>query len=66
MRSWYINGRHYAQTCGDWLKQQDYNSIVGIAELEKDAEVQGLGEGHGMKIFYRLALGSSVGTVQLN
>ncbi|EKM54189.1 uncharacterized protein PHACADRAFT_257858 [Phanerochaete carnosa HHB-10118-sp] len=53
VRSWWINGQHYSRTLEDWLKQQDRNAAVGLAELEKGAERQGLGKEHGRKMFYR-------------
>ncbi|KAI0786726.1 S-adenosyl-L-methionine-dependent methyltransferase [Abortiporus biennis] len=53
LRSWYINGRHYSQTCEDWLKRQDANKASGIAELERDAEEKGVGKAEGRKTFYR-------------
>ena len=56
MRSWYINGRHYAQTCEDWLKHQDAHAVQGLAELERDAEAKGVGREEGRKTFYRCAL----------
>lgn len=56
LESWYINGKHYARTCEDWLVKQDRSATVGIAELEKTAEKQGLGKEHGRKTFYRYSL----------
>ncbi|KIP11559.1 hypothetical protein PHLGIDRAFT_21522 [Phlebiopsis gigantea 11061_1 CR5-6] len=53
VRSWYINGKHYSQTCEDWLKRQDRNITTGIAELEKDAQAQGREGEHGRQMFYR-------------
>ncbi|GJE97731.1 SAM-dependent methyltransferase [Phanerochaete sordida] len=53
VRSWWLNGRHYSRTLEDWLKRQDRNATLGLAELENDAERQGLGREHGRKTFYR-------------
>jgi len=53
VRSWYLNGRHYAQTCEDWLKHQDLHKKEGIEELERDATLKGLGAEEGRKQFYR-------------
>ncbi|GBE80719.1 S-adenosyl-L-methionine-dependent methyltransferase [Sparassis crispa] len=53
VRSWYINGRHYAQTCEDWLKRQDEFGAVGLATLKMDAEKKGLDGEEGSKMFYR-------------
>jgi len=53
VRSWYINGRHYAQTCEDWLKKQDAQRAKGLLELEQDAEAKGVGKEEGTKTFYR-------------
>ncbi|KAF7793965.1 hypothetical protein EIP86_005089 [Pleurotus ostreatoroseus] len=53
VQSWYINGKHYARTCEDWLKTQDSNARGSIALLEKDAEAQGLPAEEGSKTFYR-------------
>lgn len=56
VESWYINGKHYSRTCEDWLVKQDRNAVLGIAELEKAAEIQGLRKEHGRKTFYRYCL----------
>ena len=53
LQSWYINGRHYSQTCEDWLKLQDAHASQGIAVLEADSESAGLGREEGRKVFYR-------------
>ncbi|KAJ3555013.1 hypothetical protein NM688_g2809 [Phlebia brevispora] len=53
IQSWFINGKHYVQTCEDWLKKQDSNARDSIAQLEKDAEGQGLPADEGRKTFYR-------------
>ncbi|KAI0744129.1 S-adenosyl-L-methionine-dependent methyltransferase [Daedaleopsis nitida] len=53
IRSWYINGKHYAQTSEDWLKIQDSNTKAGLAELEKDAIAKGMSKEEGRKAFYR-------------
>ncbi|EIW63484.1 S-adenosyl-L-methionine-dependent methyltransferase [Trametes versicolor FP-101664 SS1] len=53
IRSWYINGKHYAQTSEDWLRRQDANAKAGLAELEKDAVYKGLDKEEGRKAFYR-------------
>ncbi|KAH9948664.1 S-adenosyl-L-methionine-dependent methyltransferase [Amylocystis lapponica] len=37
VRSWYVNGRHYAQTCEDWLKRQDKCNWVGHETNTKGA-----------------------------
>lgn len=59
IRSWYINGKHYAQTSEDWLRRQDANAKAGLAELEKDAVSKGLDKEEGRKAFYRCASYSS-------
>lgn len=59
VRSWYINGKHYAQTSEDWLRRQDANAKAGLAELEKDAVYKGLDKEEGRKAFYRYASYSS-------
>jgi len=53
VRSWYLNGRHYAQTSEHWLQEQDKNAKAGLAELERDAEARGLSKEEGRKTFYR-------------
>lgn len=53
VRSWYLNGRHYAKTCEDWLKLQDLHESGSIALLEVDAESKGIQAGEGRKAFYR-------------
>ncbi|KAG8939958.1 hypothetical protein FRC03_005879, partial [Tulasnella sp. 419] len=53
VRSWWINGKHYARTCEDWLKLQDSHAKEGIEELERDAEAKGLAKGEGRKTFFR-------------
>ncbi|PCH36126.1 S-adenosyl-L-methionine-dependent methyltransferase [Wolfiporia cocos MD-104 SS10] len=53
LRSDFLSGRHYAQTCEDWLRRQDANAKQGIAELERDAVSKGLGAEEGRKMFYR-------------
>ena len=53
VRSWYVNGRHYAQTCEDWLVRQDSNAAAGIRRLEADAASKGVGAEEGRKMFYR-------------
>ena len=56
-RSWYVNGRHYARTCEDWLARQDSNAAVGIRRLEADAASKGVGAEEGRKMFYRYVPG---------
>ncbi|RDX47884.1 S-adenosyl-L-methionine-dependent methyltransferase [Lentinus brumalis] len=53
VRSWYVSGKHYSRTCEDWLKIQDANAELGLAELEKDAVAKGLDKEEGRKAFYR-------------
>ena len=53
VRSWYVNGRHYARTCEDWLARQDSNAAVGVRRLEADAASKGVGAEEGRKMFYR-------------
>lgn len=53
IRDWYINGRHYAQTCEDWLKLQDKNKRKGLEELERDAKAKGSSIEESQKAFYR-------------
>ncbi|KAI8972236.1 S-adenosyl-L-methionine-dependent methyltransferase [Trametes punicea] len=53
IRSWYLSGRHYAQTSEDWLRLQDANAKAGLAELESDAVAKGLDKEEGRKAFYR-------------
>ncbi|KAI0730299.1 S-adenosyl-L-methionine-dependent methyltransferase [Fomitopsis betulina] len=53
VRSWYVNGRHYARTCEDWLVRQDANAPAGIRRLETDATSKGVGAEEGRKMFYR-------------
>lgn len=56
VRSWYVNGRHYARTCENWLVRQDANATVGIRRLETDAASKGVGAEEGRKMFYRYVL----------
>lgn len=53
VRSWYVNGRHYARTCEDWLVRQDSNAAAGIQRLQTDAAGKGVGAEEGRKMFYR-------------
>ncbi|KAH8119005.1 S-adenosyl-L-methionine-dependent methyltransferase, partial [Phellopilus nigrolimitatus] len=53
VRSWFLNGRHYARTLEDWLLLQDRNAKEGLAELTRDAEASGLPGVEGRKAFYR-------------
>ncbi|TFY54361.1 hypothetical protein EVJ58_g8910 [Rhodofomes roseus] len=53
LRSWYVNGRHYARTCEDWLVRQDANAATAIRYLERDASEKGVGAEEGRKVFYR-------------
>ena len=52
---WWLNGKHYAQTCEDWLKKQDGNNLGGkaVQALRKDAESKGNDPLEGEKTFYR-------------
>ncbi|QRV79568.1 cyclopropane-fatty-acyl-phospholipid synthase [Ceratobasidium sp. AG-Ba] len=52
-RTWFINGRHYAQTSEHWVQLQDANRAAGIAELERDARAKGFDPIEGRKAFYR-------------
>lgn len=54
-RLWWVNGRHYAQTCEDWLKKQDKNNKGGKAvnALREDAVRKGSEAIEGEKTFYR-------------
>ncbi|KAF8756983.1 S-adenosyl-L-methionine-dependent methyltransferase [Rhizoctonia solani] len=52
-RTWFINGRHYAQTSEHWLQLQDANRAAAIAELERDAKAQGFDASEGRKAYYR-------------
>ncbi|CAE6517890.1 unnamed protein product [Rhizoctonia solani] len=52
-RTWFINGRHYAQTSEHWLQLQDANRTAAIAELEGDARAQGFDPIEGRKAYYR-------------
>ncbi|CUA66860.1 hypothetical protein RSOLAG22IIIB_00309 [Rhizoctonia solani] len=52
-RTWFINGRHYAQTSEHWLQLQDANRAAAIAELENDARAQGFDPIEGRKAYYR-------------
>ncbi|KAH9858824.1 S-adenosyl-L-methionine-dependent methyltransferase [Lenzites betulinus] len=53
IRSWYVSGKHYAQTSEDWLRRQDANSKAGLADLEKDAVAKSLDKEEGRKAFFR-------------
>ena len=53
LRSWYLSGINYSRTSEHWLKLQDKNKKVGLAELEADAEAKGLSREEGRKAFYR-------------
>lgn len=54
-RMWWINGKHYAKTCEDWLKKQDKNNAgnQSIKALRQDAKKKGVDEMEGEKTFYR-------------
>lgn len=41
VRSWFVNGTHYALTFEDWLKRQDLNKKQGLNALEMDAISKG-------------------------
>lgn len=52
---WWLNGKHYAQTCEDWLKKQDANNKGGraVKALRDDATEKGNDALEGEKTFYR-------------
>ncbi|CAO1636321.1 unnamed protein product [Jaminaea pallidilutea] len=54
-KMWWLNGKHYAQTCEDWLKKQDKHNAGGkaIQALREDAEKKGNDPLEGEKTFYR-------------
>lgn len=50
-----LNGKHYGQTCEDWLKLQDKANRGGkaIQGLREDARAKGQDEDEAVKTFYR-------------
>lgn len=54
-RLWWVNGRHYAQTCEDWLRKQDEGNKGGkaVRALREDAVKKGSEAVEGEKTFYR-------------
>lgn len=56
--SWWLNGRHYASTCEQWLKTQDANQTKhnSVKMLRKDAAKKGNAEIEGEKTFYRFRI----------
>jgi cyclopropane fatty-acyl-phospholipid synthase-like methyltransferase len=61
IRSWRINGKHYARTAEDWLKLQDAHALEGLAELERDAVASGRNGDEGWKTFYRYVVSLLLG-----
>lgn len=61
-KSWWVNGRHYGQTCEDWLIKQDSNTKTWIGSgREKELvsrkntpEKELMNEGR--RTFYRLVV----------
>ncbi|KAF9478790.1 S-adenosyl-L-methionine-dependent methyltransferase [Pholiota conissans] len=53
LRSWYLSGTHYSNTCEDWLRLQDMNGKKGMKELEKDALKKGQPAIEGRKAYNR-------------
>ncbi|KAF8514160.1 S-adenosyl-L-methionine-dependent methyltransferase [Gautieria morchelliformis] len=56
LKSWWLDGKHYARTLEAWLQLQDKNAKKGLAELERDADAKGMGREEGRKAFYRFRL----------
>ena len=52
-RSWFIDGRNYSRTLEAWLRKQDKNAKLGMADLCRDAEARGLGKDEATKTFNR-------------
>ncbi|KAJ7774745.1 S-adenosyl-L-methionine-dependent methyltransferase [Mycena metata] len=51
--SWYVPGTHYSRTLEDWIKLQDKNAKVGLAELKQDALAKGRTEAEAVAMFYK-------------
>lgn len=48
-KSWFVNGRHYGQTCEDWLKKQDKGRKAWIGSGREGELVTGTGKEGGLE-----------------
>ena len=40
-KSWYVNGKHYGQTCEDWLTKQDEGTSTWLGGGREDELITG-------------------------